>query len=49
MAATLMVNTTKIIWKNLNENGVYFPDDTTETILFLTTEMAAKTLRANQQ
>ena len=49
MAATLMVNATKIIFKNLHENGVYFPEDTTEMILFLTTNMAAKKLRANQQ
>lgn len=49
MAATLMVNATKIILKNLLENGVYFPQDTTEMILFLTTNMASKKLRANQQ
>ena len=47
MAAMLVINTIKIISKNLHENRVYFPEE--GNVLFLATNMAGMTSLANQQ
>ena len=47
MAAMLVVNTMKIISKNLHENGL--TSERREMLLFLATNMAAVTSRTNQQ